>query len=45
MTGVSVGLLALYDMCKALDRGMQVGPIRLLEKHGGRSGSWTASDG
>lgn len=43
MTGVSVGLLALYDMCKALDRGMELGPVRLLEKHGGRSGSWTAS--
>jgi cyclic pyranopterin phosphate synthase len=43
MTGVSVGLLAVYDMCKALDRGMELGPVRLLEKHGGRSGSWTAS--
>lgn len=45
MTGVAIGLLALYDMCKALDRGMELGPIRLLEKHGGRSGSWTASGG
>jgi len=44
MTGVAIGLLALYDMCKALDRGMAVGPVCLLEKHGGRSGSWTASD-
>jgi cyclic pyranopterin phosphate synthase len=43
MTGVAIGLLALYDMCKALDRGMELGPVRLLEKHGGRSGSWTAS--
>lgn len=45
MTGVAIGLLALYDMCKALDRGMELGPVRLLEKHGGRSGSWTASEG
>ncbi len=44
MTGVAIGLLALYDMCKALDRGMELGPVRLLEKHGGRSGSWTASE-
>jgi len=44
MTGVALGLLALYDMCKALDRGMALGPVCLLEKHGGRSGSWTASD-
>ena len=42
LSGVSAGLLALYDMCKALDRGMTLGPIRLLEKHGGRSGSWVA---
>lgn len=40
LAGVSAGLLALYDMCKAMDRGMTLGPIRLLEKHGGRSGSW-----
>jgi len=44
MTGVTIGLLALYDMCKALDRGMELGPVRLLEKHGGRSGSWTVSE-
>jgi len=44
MTGVTIGLLTLYDMCKALDRGMALGPVCLLEKHGGRSGSWTASD-
>ncbi|MDH3734536.1 MAG: cyclic pyranopterin monophosphate synthase MoaC [Gemmatimonadota bacterium] len=43
MTGVAIGLLALYDMCKALDRGMEIGSVRLLEKHGGRSGTWTAS--
>ena len=45
MTGVAIALLALYDMCKALDRGMHLGPVRLIEKHGGRSGSWTAPDG
>lgn len=42
MAGVAAGLLALYDMCKAIDRGMSLGPIRLLEKRGGRSGTWTA---
>ncbi len=42
LTAVAAGLLALYDMCKAIDRGMILGPIRLLEKAGGRSGSWTA---
>ena len=41
MTGVAAGLLALYDMCKAIDRGMTLGPVRLLEKSGGRSGTWT----
>ena len=42
LAGVAAGLLALYDMCKAIDRGMTLGPIRLLEKRGGRSGTWTA---
>lgn len=42
LSGVTAGLLALYDMCKALDRGMTLGPITLREKHGGRSGSWRA---
>lgn len=42
LTAVAAGLLALYDMCKAVDRGMILGPIRLLEKSGGRSGTWTA---
>lgn len=37
---VSSGLLTIYDMCKAVDRGMEIGPIRLLEKSGGRSGDW-----
>lgn len=44
LSGVAAGLLALYDMSKAIDRGMTLGPIRLLEKHGGRSGSWQAGD-
>lgn len=37
---VSIGLLTIYDMCKAVDRGMEIGPIRLIEKSGGRSGDW-----
>jgi cyclic pyranopterin phosphate synthase len=40
LTGVSVALLTIYDMCKAVDRGMQMGGIKLLEKQGGRSGHW-----
>ena len=43
LTGVSVALLTIYDMCKAVDRGMQMGDIRLLEKQGGRSGHWRIS--
>jgi cyclic pyranopterin phosphate synthase len=43
LTAVSVALLTIYDMCKAVDRGMVLGPIRLLEKHGGKSGSYVAS--
>ncbi|MBT9589970.1 MAG: cyclic pyranopterin monophosphate synthase MoaC [Thiobacillus sp.] len=42
LTGVSVALLTIYDMCKAVDRGMVMGDIRLLEKQGGRSGHWQA---
>ena len=42
LTAVSVSLLTVYDMCKALDRGMEMGGIRLLRKEGGRSGTWTA---
>ena len=46
LCAVSAALLALYDMCKARDRGMEIGPIRLLAKRGGRSGSWSRdSDG
>lgn len=40
LTAVAVALLTVYDMCKAMDRGMQCGRIRLLEKSGGRSGAW-----
>ena len=42
LTAVQVGLLTIYDMCKAADRGMVISDVRLLEKHGGRSGSYTA---
>ena len=43
LTAVQVGLLTIYDMCKAADRGMVMGDIRLLEKEGGKSGHWVAS--
>jgi len=42
LTAVQVGLLTIYDMCKAVDRGMTMESIRLVEKHGGKSGSYTA---
>ena len=42
LTAVSVGLLTIYDMCKAVDRGMRMDGIRLLEKQGGKSGHWQA---
>ena len=42
LTAVSVACLTIYDMAKAVDRGMTVGGIRLIEKTGGRSGDWTA---
>jgi cyclic pyranopterin phosphate synthase len=42
LTGVSVALLTIYDMCKALDRSMEISGIRLLEKSGGKSGRYTA---
>ena len=44
LTAVSVGLLTIYDMCKAVDRGMRIESIRLLEKRGGKSGLWQAPD-
>jgi cyclic pyranopterin monophosphate synthase len=40
LTAVSVAALALYDMCKAVEKGISIGPIRLLEKSGGKSGNW-----
>jgi cyclic pyranopterin monophosphate synthase len=43
LTAVSVAALTVYDMCKAIDRGMELGPIRLEEKRGGKSGTWTRS--
>jgi cyclic pyranopterin phosphate synthase len=42
LTAVQVGLLTVYDMCKAVDRGMVIDAVRLLEKHGGKSGDWVA---
>jgi len=42
LTAVQIGLLTVYDMCKAADRGMVIGEVRLLEKQGGRSGSFVA---
>jgi cyclic pyranopterin monophosphate synthase len=45
LTAVSVGLLTIYDMCKAIDRGMRFEAIRLLEKTGGKSGRWVADGG
>ncbi|WP_020653946.1 cyclic pyranopterin monophosphate synthase MoaC, partial [Massilia niastensis] len=42
LTAVQVGLLTIYDMCKAVDRGMVMSNVRVLEKHGGKSGDWTA---
>ena len=42
LTAVQVALLTIYDMCKAVDRGMVMGDIRVLEKHGGKSGDWVA---
>lgn len=40
MAAASVAALTVYDMAKAMDRGMRIGTVELLEKHGGRSGSW-----
>jgi len=40
LSGVSIGLLTIYDMCKAIDKGMNINSIRLLEKTGGKSGTW-----
>ena len=45
LTAVSCALLTVYDMCKALDRGMAILEVRLLHKEGGQSGIWNASAG
>ncbi len=44
LTAVSVAALTIYDMCKAVDRGMVIGGLRLLEKQGGKSGTWRAGE-
>jgi cyclic pyranopterin monophosphate synthase len=44
LTAVAAGLLTIYDMCKAVDRGMRLEDITLLEKRGGRSGTWVRPD-
>ena len=44
LTAVQVALLTIYDMCKAVDRGMQITDVRVLEKHGGKSGSFVNAD-
>ena len=44
LTAASVALLTVYDMCKAVDRGMVIEGVRLLEKRGGKSGVWVAAD-
>ena len=43
LTAVQIGLLTIYDMCKAADRGMVMSDVKLLEKHGGKSGSFIAA--
>ena len=42
LTAVQIGLLTIYDMCKAADRGMVMTDVRVLEKRGGKSGDWSA---
>ncbi len=44
LAAVQTGLLTIYDMCKAVERGMSINGVRLLSKDGGRSGSWRAED-
>lgn len=43
LTAVSVAALTIYDMCKAIDRGMRMSDIRVVEKRGGKSGEWSAT--
>jgi len=44
LTAVSIAALTIYDMCKAIDRGMRIVDIRLVEKRGGKSGTWTRDE-
>ena len=44
LTAVQVALLTIYDMCKAIDRGMVITDVKVLQKHGGKSGSWVAGE-
>lgn len=43
LTAVQIGLLTVYDMCKAVDRGMTINDVKVMEKHGGKSGDWVAA--
>ena len=44
LTAVQITLLTVYDMCKAVDRGMTIEAVRLVEKRGGKSGTWKRAD-
>jgi cyclic pyranopterin phosphate synthase len=44
LVAASVGLLTIYDMCKAVDRAMVIGDVKLIEKYGGRSGIFRRAD-
>jgi cyclic pyranopterin monophosphate synthase len=44
LTAVTLAALTVYDMCKAIDRGMRIVDVRLVEKHGGKSGTWTRDE-
>jgi cyclic pyranopterin phosphate synthase len=44
LTAVTIAALTVYDMCKAIDRGMRIADIRLVEKRGGKSGTWTRDE-
>lgn len=44
MTAACIAALTVYDMCKAVDRGMQIGPVQLLEKSGGKSGDYVRDE-
>ncbi|MGI4777792.1 MAG: cyclic pyranopterin monophosphate synthase MoaC [Janthinobacterium lividum] len=43
LTAVQIALLTIYDMCKAVDRGMRITDVHVVEKHGGKSGSWVVA--